>query len=736
MSARVDSGRRRFLQRSASIAGALVLPLQLSARTPPPSQPFEPNAFVSVLPDDRVVLTVQRSEMGQGIRTALAMLLCDELDADWSRVTVEQAPGHERYGDQDTVGDFSLVVSWLPLRKAAASVREMFIEAASRRLGVDRGRLNTRDGRVIVAGTMPERSLRYGELVAEARALPVPASPRLKAPSEFRLIGRPTPGIDLKAITMGQRVYGLDVQRPGMLFAVVERAPSPGWRVQSFDEAAVKQSSGVHAVFELPGRFAGEGATYPGVAIVASDSWSCLKARRLLAIRWDRSEVAADASLDSETLRRRMEAAAGAGGTVFRSAGDVDEARRRAAHTLARRYHTPLQAHAPLEPPNCTADVRADACELWAPTQSPGTARERVAAELGLPRAKVTLHVTAIGGGFGRKSMHDFVLEAVRISRRVGRPVKLFWTREDDLRHGYFRSASLQSLEAGWDAEGETLFWRHHTVHASGQPTSEDVRVDQLGFGEAFGGASRVPWRIAHQRFEGSHVEMPVKRSWMRGVQDTFHAFAANCFIDELAQHAGRDPVDWRLALLGEPRRMQFVATRLDIELWMDTGRYAAVIRKAAQMSCWSERGAARRALGLASNVHGATPVAMVAEVVRHESGFRLERIWCAVDCGLVLNPDSARAQVEGAVIYGLSGALHSEITLAGGAVVQSNFHDYQVARLADAPKVEVAFIEGSGRPVGLGEPCVPLVAPAIANALAAAGAPRQYAWPLRMNAA
>ncbi|WP_395703883.1 molybdopterin cofactor-binding domain-containing protein [Aquabacterium sp.] len=733
MSARSPGLTRRGLLQAG---GALLLPLRLGSAAAGAAEggatALAPNAFVRIGADDSVRLTVHRSEMGQGIRTTLAMVLCDELDADWSRVSVEQADGDARYGDQDTVGDYSLLSSWQPLRQAAATARALLLQAASQRMGVPLAQLRTEAGRVMAGSGTDARFVRYGDLVALAATLPVPASPVLKTPEQFRLIGRPMPGIDLQALTTGRRVYGLDVQRPGLRYAVIERAPLPAVKLKSFDASAARAVPGVQSVFALPATFAAEGACYAGVAIVADDSWACLKARRLLRVEWDRSALPADMPLDSAAIRQRMDTAAAQPGVVFRSTGDVEAARRSAARTLARRYHTPFLAHVPLEPPNCTAEVRADGCEVWAPTQNPGDARERIAAALGLPLDKVTVHVMHLGGGFGRKSMHDFVLEAVRISREAKAPVKLFWTREDDLRHGYYRSASVAAMEGGLDAQGELLFWRQHTVHSSQQPTSEEGAVSQLGLGEAWGGMVRTPYAIAHQRYEGTHVETPLKRAWLRGVQDGFHAFAANCFLDELATLAGRDPLAWRLALLAGERRVQFVRSSADTDLYLDTARYAAVMRRVAEMVDWPQPRTAGRGLGLATHVHGPTYVAMVAEVQREGSGWRLERVACAVDCGLVVNPDGARAQVEGAILFGLSCCLHGGITLADGAVQQGNFHDHPVARIGDAPRIEVAFVPGGARPVGLGEPCVPAVAPALANAIAAAGLPRPYDWPLR----
>ncbi|NRF69242.1 xanthine dehydrogenase family protein molybdopterin-binding subunit [Aquincola sp. S2] len=727
--------RRSLLVAGAGAAGALVLPLRLGAQPAASAgERFEPNAFIRITPDDRVLLTSHRAEMGQGTRTALAMILCDELDADWSRVQVQRADGDARYGDQNTVGDATLILTWEPLRQAAAAARTMLVQAAAEQLKLPVDALRTEAGRVLAKDG--SKSLRYGALVRRAAKLPVPAAPMLKSPADYTLIGKPTPGVDLRAQTTGTMVYGLDVQRPGMRYAVIARAPLPDVKLKRFDDRAARAVTGVEQVFALDGVFRPEGTTDAGVVVVARDSWACLQARKQLQIEWD-----APPSPDSAQIRQRLEDAATQAGTVYRSNGDFDAARREGGGTVtvSRRYYTPLLIHAPLEPPNCTADVRADRCEIWAPTQNPGEARERIAEELKCPIEQVTVHVTDIGGGFGRKAMHDFVLEAVRIGRRIGQPVKLFWSREDDLRHGFYRSPCVQAIEAGAEPQGRPLYWRHHTAHGSQQPTSEAVSPRELQMGEVLSGATRLPYPFPHLRIEGTHVDMPLRRAWMRGVQHAFHGFAVESALDELAVKLGRDPLAWRLEQLEPARRTQFIRSRASTEFWFDSGRLAGVIRRVAELSNWSAplpAGGAARGRGFAAHVQSATYVALVAEVSRRGPALRVERVCCVVDCGRVINPDSARAQVEGAIVYGLSSCLFGEITLGGGAVQQSNFHDYPVARIGDMPRIDVAFIHSGVAPTGLGEPCVPMVAPAIANAVANAGWGRLTEWPLKLPAA
>ncbi len=731
----VNTSRRQFLQAGAASVAAFSLPINLeAAATNAAETSFAPSAFIEIFSTGKIALTVHRAEMGQGIRTTLAMVLCDELDADWKNVTVIRANGDAKYGDQNTVGDASIFLGWIPLRTAAATAKAMLVSAASRKLNVPANELRTESGFVIAKDG---KRLGYGELAALAAKEVPPATPKLKAANEFRIIGKYVASVDLHAQTTGALTFGLDVIVPGMRYALIERAPLPDTKLKSFDAAASKSVAGVTDVFAMESEFMAEGHTYAGVVVVAGDSWSCIEGRRALNVKWQ----ADPASMDSPQIRSALEGAVNKSGTIYRSGGDVDAARSRAKKIIKRRYYTPFMTHAALEPPNCTAHVQGTNenthCEVWAPTQNPGENRERIAEALKISVANVTVNVTAIGGGFGRKSLHDFVLEAVRVSKRIGAPVKLFRTREDDIRSGFYRSPSMQELEAGIDADNAINFWRHHSVQSSQSSTSDGELAKELAEGELLAGASRLPYAIPNVQFEGTHVETPLRRAWMRGVQEFYHSFAANCFLDELAVEAGRDPLEWRLEMLAPSRRLQFFNSRANTEYWWDTGRMMDLIRRAAALSNWSQplvwvNGEAR-GRGFAMHVQSSTYVAMVAEVTARPGGdFSIDRVICLVDCGLVLNPDSARAQVEGAILYGLTSCMSAEITLKDGRVAQSNFHDYAVSRITDSPQMLIEFMSNGKTPTGLGEPCVPLVAPAIVNALANAGLKRRYELPLR----
>lgn len=733
----VNTSRRSFLKAGAtSVAGAVAaftLPFNLEAATNnATATSFIPNAFIEIFPDGNVALTIHRSEMGQGIRTTLAMVLCDELDADWSKVKVIRAKGDAKYGDQNTVGDASIFLGWVPLRTAAAAARTMLLSAAAHKLTAPVAELRTENGFVIAKDG---KRMTYGELAALAAKEAVPASPKLKAAADYKIIGKSVPGVDLFAQTTGALMFGLDVVVPGMQYAVIARAPLPDTKLKSFDAAAAKAVAGVSDVFAMESQFMAEGHTYAGVVVIARDSWSCIQGRRALKVEWETSPT----EMDSPQIRKAMDAAADKPGMIYRSGGDVAAARADAKKVIKRRYATPFMTHATLEPPNCTAHVRGDYCEVWAPTQNPGDNRERIAETLKIPVANVTVNVTAIGGGFGRKSLHDFVLEAVRVSKRIGKPVKLFWTREDDMQHGFYRSPSVQELEAGIDANNTVNFWRHHTVQSSQQSTSDGVTAKELQAYELLAGVSRFAYSIPNVQFEGTHVETPLRRVWMRGVQEFYHAFASNCFMDELAVETRRDPLQMRIDWLSPARRIQFFASRAHTDYWFDSGRMIDLIRRIADVSKWSQPLPAtadqshKRGRGFAVHIQSSTYVAMVAEVTAQpDATFSIDRMICVTDCGLVLNPDSAKAQVEGAILYGLSSCLTGEITLKDGRVAQSNFHDYAVTRITDSPEMVIEFMSNGRTPTGLGEPCVPLVAPAIVNALANAGLQRRYELPLR----
>jgi isoquinoline 1-oxidoreductase beta subunit len=700
--------RRRFLRASGIAATGLVLGVRSGARVKAAGSAAL-NAFVEIGEDDTVTIHVPRSEMGQGVTAALPMLVAEELEVDWARVRTRQADLDASYGSQNTFGDLSVRESWEPLRKAGAAARMMLVAAAAARWGVPAAVCRAEQG--FVRHVASGRKARYGELAAAAARLPVPAEVPLKSPGEFRLIGCSLARPDLDALLAGRTTYGIDVLREGMLFAVVRRAPVFGASVESVDERGALAVPGVRAVVRVPADRASR-QPWAGVAVVADSTWAAITGREALVVRY---RDPAGPLESSEAYARRLRQALDAGGLVTRREGDVERAFAGAARTVEAFYEFPFLAHATMEPPACVAEARADGCEVWAPTQTPERVALFVSSYLGYPRESVTVHVTALGGGFGRKTYNDYVLEAAYVSRALKAPVRLMMTREDDIRHDLYRPAQMHRLRAALDAGGRLVGWHHRIAGAS---VSAYVRGDwQDGYAfEETGGAFDIPYRIPNTLVEFAHVDTPVPRGVWRSVSQSETNFAVQTFLDEVAEAAGKDPVALRRELIGEPRRVPYPPP--DDAFFVDSGRALRVLEAAASAAGWGTPLAAGRARGIALLDGGGAGVAQVAEVSLTAEGPRVHRVVCAIECGIAVNPDGVRAQVEGGVAFGLSAALAGSITIRDGAVAERNFHDYPILTLAGMPEVEVHILPSSAAPDGVGEPPVPPVAPAVANAL------------------
>ncbi len=720
--------RRDFLKATGLSGTALVLGVQLPwARAVTDglvwAESFEPSVFISLHDDGTVQLTVHRSEMGQGVRTACAMLLAEELDVAWADVTIVQATGDPKYGNQTTDGSRSVRTQWEPLRRAGAAAREMLVAAAAADWGVPASECRTEAS--VVIHTASDRRAAYATLVGAAAARPVPENPKLKRPSEFRIIGRPQTLLDAGDIVQGKYVFGWDVEVPGMLHASLERSPKVKGRLVGYDAAAAKAVAGVLDVVELEAH--ATGFTNAGVAVLADNTWAAMQGRKALNARWEAGPLPVETSSE---YRTELEALAGQPGQVVRAEGDFDGARARAERVIEATYHGPYLVHAPMEPPVCTAVVGADRCEVWAPTQAPQWARGEIADMLGIAPDNVTVNVTMLGGGFGRKSKPDFILEAVALARKVGKPIKLAWTREDEVRHGFYRAQSCQRIEA--TVEGERVTgWRHRTVFPA------------IGWGFAPGGSrpsatelsqgfTDMPYRIPNVQLEAGQIASCLRIGWWRSVCHTFHAFAVNSHIDELAHATGQDPVAFRLAMLGAPRILEFSERDRNNPYKFNTGRLSAVIEKAAEMADWGRELPERHGLGFAAHYSFLTYVAMAMHVsVDRDNQLKVHQVDCAVDCGQVVNPDTVTAQMEGAVVFGLTAALYGAITVKEGAVEQGNFHDYPMMRMAEAPQTHVHIMASDEPPTGIGEPGVPPVAPALTNAIFAATGVRLRGLPL-----
>ena len=702
-----------------------------------------PKTFVSIAPNGLVSIVVHRSEMGQGVRTSLPKIVADELEADWKRVRVVQAPGDEaKYGNQDTDGSRSTRQWFDPLRRCGASARTMLEQAAANKWGVPLDQVQAKNHEVIHKAS--GRRLGYGALALAAARLDVPGREtlKLKDPSQFRYIGKTDTYLtDGAGIVTGAAQYGIDTRLPGMLYAVIARPPVLGGKVKSFDAAEALKVPGVLKVFALDGTPPpSEFQPIGGIVVVGKDTWAAIKGRSLLKIIWDDG---AHASYDSTAFRAEIEAAVLKPGKEVRNAGDVQAALQNAVKKVEANYYVPHYAHASMEPPAATARISAGKCDIWAPTQSPQAARDRVAKRLNLASEKVTVNVTLLGGAFGRKSKADFVVEAALVSQAMeGQPVKLTWTREDDLHHDYFHTVTAQHIEAGFDASGKVTAWLHRTAEPSiisiFAPDPKQLSGFELGLGLV-----GLPYAIPNIRIENPEATAHARIGWLRSVNNIQHVFASQSFIAELALSQGKDHRDYLLEMLGPDRLIDPLKVG---DGWnhgesperypINTGRLRRVVERATREANWGRKMPAGQGLGLAAHYSFVTYVAAVIEVTVNPKGdITIPRIDVAVDCGPQVNPDRIRSQIEGACIMGLSQAVLSEITFKNGRVQQDNFHQFEVARMNLAPKKIAVHIMPSGYDVplgGVGEPGVPVVAPALMNAIYAAVGRRIRQLPLR----
>ena len=694
-----------------------------------------PNVYVNIRNDGIVEIYCHRSEMGQGIRTSLPQVIADELEADWDKVEVIQAIGHEKYGDQNTDGSTSIRNHFDLLRNAGATARDMMIAAAAANWAVPADECVARGHAVHHEGS--GKSAGYGELVEAAKGMPQPESATFKARQDYRYIGKPMDTIDGLAFTTGRAKYGTDTVLPNMLYASIERCPAFGGTVTSVDDAAARAVAGVVDVFEMP-----EPTSPPmfniqgGIAVVASNTWSAIKGRNALEIQWDRGVNAAH---ESQAYKEGLIASASAPGTTVLARGDADAASHSQHEAV---YYTPYLAQAPMEPPAAMAIVNEDgSCEVWAATQDPQTARVTVAGTLGIDKEQVTVNVTLLGGGFGRKSKPDFIAEAAWLARETGRPVMVAWSREDDIRHGYFHSVSAQYFRAGMDADGATQSWLQRSSFPSIASTFAPGVTGPSGF-ELGLGLLDAPWNVPNMRIETCDAKAHLRIGWLRSVCNVFHAFGACSFVDELAHAKGRDPKEHLLEMIGPARKID--PTNDDAKYTnyghdlakhpVDTGRLGAVAEKVADMADWGRELPEGHGLGIAVHRSFVSYVGAVAQVSVDEQGkLIVHELWIAIDAGTVVNPDRVHSQLEGAGIFGMSLALHGELTTKDGAVVEGNFDSYPMIRMSEAPaEIHSHIMESDAPPGGVGEPGVPPVAPAIVNAYFAASGKRVRELPLR----
>jgi len=703
-----------------------------------------PLVFVAIATDGTVTILCHRSEMGQGVRTSLPMVVADELEADWIRVKVEQALGDEvRYGNQDTDGSRSMRHFFMPMRRVGAAARTMLELAAAKQWGVPVQEVKAQAHQVIHTAT--SRTLSYGQLAKAASKLPVPSreSLRLKKPAEFRYIGKGGVGIyDGLTIVKGRGQYGIDTRLDDMLYAVMARAPVFGSKVLRYDDSKALKVPGVIRTIELKGSPPpAEFNPLGGIAVIATNTWAAIQGRKALKIEWDKSP---HDGYDSVAYKAELEAAARKPGKVVRNDGDVDAAFKTAAKQVEAEYYAPHLAQAPMEPPAATARIVKGHCEIWSCTQAPQASKERVAKWLKIPEDKVTVHVTLLGGGFGRKSKPDYVIEAALLSKAMnGKPVKVTWTREDDLQHSYFHTVSVERLEAGLDDQGKLVAWLHRTVaptiSSTFAPDSKHQMPVELGMG-----VINVPFAIPNLRIENPEAMAHTRIGWFRSVSNIPHAFAIQSFVAELATAAGKNAKDFLLELIGPARRIdpgtlgdKWNQGESPVTYPVDTGRLRRVVETVAQQAGWGRTLPKGQGLGIAAHYSFVTYVAVVVEVLVDGNGkLRIPRVDVAVDCGPQVNPERIRSQIEGACIMGVSLATLGEISFKAGAVVQDNFHTYQITRMDEAPlEIRVHLLPAADYDTplgGVGEPGVPPIAPALCNAIFAATGQRIRQLPIR----
>jgi len=749
--AKVEKVSRRSILKGLGITGGFVLAApvmsrpsfayETGAREMPHGVVIDPRVFVAIAPNGNVTIIAHRSEMGTGVRTSLPLVVAEEMEADWNRVKVQQAHGDEvKFGNQDTDGSRSTRHYLMPMRQIGACARTMLENAAAKRWGVPVAEVKAANHEIVHSAS--GRRLGFGELAADAAKEPVPAidSLKLKDPKNFRYLGKGEISIvDLRDITIGAANYGADVRLPGMKYAVIARPPVTGGKLVSFDGADAMKVPGVEKVMEVkgwpwPSKFQPLG----GVAVIARNTGAAIKGRDALKIVWDDG---ANAKYDSVAYRAELEEAARKPGLVVRKEGDVEAALKSADKVIVGEYYAPHLAHVSMEPPVAVADVKGDKAEIWAPVQSPGGTHEDVAKTLGIPEDNVTINVTLLGGGFGRKSKCDFALEAALLSKELGAPVKVQWTREDDVQHDFLHTVSVERIEAGLDKNGKVTAWRHRSAAPSIGATFGAGAVHQLGL-ELGMGLVDMPFEIANVQCENPEAAAHTRIGWFRSVSNIPRAFAVQSMVGELAHATNRDQKDMLLELIGSPRVLKLDSVK---ELWnygepydtypIDTARLRRVVELVADKGQWGRSVPKGHGLGIAAHRSFVSYIATIVEVAVDEKGkITVPRVDTAIDCGTYINPERIQSQIEGTAIMGLSLAKYGEISFKNGRVQQKNFDDFPVVRMDEAPLVTNVHIvppAADTPPSGVGEPGVPPFAPALMNAIFAATGKRIRALPL-----
>jgi isoquinoline 1-oxidoreductase subunit beta len=699
--------RRTFLKVSATGGALLVggyLPGLRESATVQAAGALEPNVWVKIASDDTVTIMLSQLEMGQGVMTSMPMLVAEELDVDFNKIKTEWVPADPKYGNpnfggaQLTAGSNSVRGMWKILRESGATARVMLVSAAAQNWGVAANTCSTEKGEVVHKAT--GRRARYGSLVDKASSLPVPKTVSLKNPKDFALLGKATPRLDIPEKVNGSAVFGIDVKRPGMLIARVVRCPVFGGKVESFNADKAKAIAGVRNVVKISS----------GVAVVADNYWAASKGAQALEVKWDEGPLA---KLSSAEIRAKYAALAEQAGKVARNDGDANQALKNNTRSVERVFEVPFLAHACMEPMNCTADVKADRCDVWVPTQGQTASHAAAMAASGLPAKAVNIYTTYLGGGFGRRGEADFVTDAVETSKAVGKPVKVVWTREDDIQHDYYRPVTYIRMWGAVDSTGKPVAFMQRIVQQSLLkrlgPLPPDG-VDRI----SVDGSATLPYDIPNIRVEYIETDPGIPYGFWRSVGASVQGYVVEAFIDEMAAMAGKDPYQFRRDLLSKQPR------------------HRAVLDMVAEKSGWGKPLPAGRSRGIAVMEAFGSIVGQVAEVSVTNGAVKIHKMWCAVDTGWVINPDTIKAQMEGGTLYGVTAALKGEITVQNGRVMQHHFNDYQMIRHNEAPEVEVHIVPSTEIPGGIGEPSTAIAAGALANAIAAATGKRLYKLPIK----
>ncbi len=716
--------RRDFLKQGGLAGAGLVIGISwltsAKAATPEEGKIFEPSVFLKIGSDGKIILFSKNPEIGQGIKTSLPQLIAEELEVDWRQIEVQQGMLDDRFGDQFAGGSTGVKENFIAVRKAGANAREMLIEAAARKWQISLDRCYAREGRVYQKnGTV---SLSYAELADAASRLNERENPQLKSRKDFKIIGKPVPGVDNPSIVTGKAEFGLDARPSGMRVASIEQCPVYGGKVKNVDEAAALKVTGVEQVIRIeptqnPTRLTA------GVAVIARNTWAAMKGRKALKIEWDLGEGEKE---NDEALKVKFEKAL-ASGTIIRDDGKVDDAFAKSKKIHEAVFEAPFLAHAPMEPQNYIADVRADGADLWGPTQVPGSVRNRAAEITGLPIDKIKVRMTRVGGGFGRRLMADYACQAVYLSKAIGKPVQVVWSREDDIQHDYYRPAGMFKIKACLDDSNKLSGWQVNAsttsryVFAGSSSPAHVTEIFPDGFPAGF---------VPHFRMTYAPASSSVPRGAWRAPGHNITAWVDQCFIDEMAALAGKDPVDFRLEILGEENKLMPYSDHGGP--FYSTARLKNVIRRAAEKSNWRQPAPKGFFRGFAAHfMFGAYVAEVVTVSLAAGNAIKVENVTAVVDCGLVINPSHAANQLEGGLIDGLSAAMFQAVHIEHGLARESNFDDYKLLRMKDAPTLDVELVESDESPEGLGEMSLPPVAAALCNAIFAATGRRIHKLPI-----